>query len=540
MEHNITTHPSNDRNSYGNASKILSKSSSVSGGNEGVLMVGTGGFFDLLSGGFSSGTPIAGKSGNINKSYNTNTNQQKNIAGQNIGQNNVQSQNISPNGTANANHVFSTQIASSGELSNSVTTQFDLMIEKLDQESVLLALINKIINIGGNSSGGKIELINPKNGKSHEGEIITSGEDFSAFLALMNTDSQNNADIEKAILLLLTGNPAQQNLDGDNQDIISQIMSRINDLASGYEGTIFQGDINARAKEIAENIGFKSILYARGNTSPENLSNINSIIKGLNSALNSGGQTSEADIFEQLASFEKMLLSATAGNAKTASTTQTAGTPSEGIIDGMTVMLLKGLPASTYNNLLASTFLSSDSILEQSGAYPIGNNLNASALSTQLITHAQQASNPHPATHAIAAQLSKATNANPNQKLSINLNPPELGKVEISMQINTKNKAVKAMMLIEKPETFLMLQRDSQILEKALQNAGLEVDGQTIEFELAKDGNEFTQNGSHDDNTGGASGNNSGDEEISDIELHTEMNWYTDPHTGILRYSMLV
>jgi len=159
---------------------------------------------------------------------------------------------------------------------------------------------------------------------------------------------------------------------------------------------------------------------------------------------------------------------------------------------------------------------------------------------TSVITQAPHASASHPATQMIAAHLQKnatGPNGEQRQNWTLQLDPPELGRVEIKMSF-AKDKMVKASILVEKPETYLMLQRDSQILERSLQGVGLDTE-QGISFELANDSHDFNQNGGHDDHQSGAHGNGTSDGE--DIEIiETTMNWYVDPETGVQRYNLVV
>ena len=85
-------------------------------------------------------------------------------------------------------------------------------------------------------------------------------------------------------------------------------------------------------------------------------------------------------------------------------------------------------------------------------------------------------------------------------------------------------------------ETYLMLQRDAQLLERALQDAGLDADG-GLSFELAEHGFDFDQNnqrgGGHDNGGTGAS------DEGEEIEiLESTMTWSVDPETGHTRYDI--
>ncbi|QQG35877.1 MAG: flagellar hook-length control protein FliK [Micavibrio aeruginosavorus] len=159
---------------------------------------------------------------------------------------------------------------------------------------------------------------------------------------------------------------------------------------------------------------------------------------------------------------------------------------------------------------------------------------------TSLVNHAPHASNPHPATQSVAATISKLASNGDDKAFTIKLDPPELGRVEIKMMID-KNNAVKAHLIIEKPETYMMLQRDAQILERSLQGIGLDAGDGGLSFELAQDGNMFRNEGE-----GGGeryqSGANAGSEseDSAGAVMETTMTWHVDPDTGMQRYDILV
>jgi hypothetical protein len=159
---------------------------------------------------------------------------------------------------------------------------------------------------------------------------------------------------------------------------------------------------------------------------------------------------------------------------------------------------------------------------------------------TAIITQSHSAGSTHPATHIIAVSLQKNTVNNANNESrnwTLQLDPPDLGKVEIRLQF-TKDKLVKAQMIIEKPETWLMLQRDAQVLERALQGNDIDSDVSSISFELAGDHHDFTQNGRHD-SQGNQSGTNSARQE--DIKItDTSMTWFFDAESGLQRYNLVV
>jgi flagellar hook-length control protein FliK len=170
-----------------------------------------------------------------------------------------------------------------------------------------------------------------------------------------------------------------------------------------------------------------------------------------------------------------------------------------------------------------------------------GQSLNAQiAQMTSMVSHVQQAGYPHPATQHVAVNIAKAAQ-NGDTDITIRLDPPDLGRVQIKMMI-AADKKVQAVMLIEKPETFLMLQRDAQMLEKALQDAGLDVSGDSLNFELAQDGNLFDHDQKDQNGNSGAGGGKGGESaESEDLDIiETTMDWYVDPQTGLTRYNLLV
>lgn len=165
--------------------------------------------------------------------------------------------------------------------------------------------------------------------------------------------------------------------------------------------------------------------------------------------------------------------------------------------------------------------------------------MTSAASMTSLVTSAPQATYPHPATQAIAATITKAAAAGEDKAFTIKLDPPELGRVEVKMMID-KHNAVKAHLVIEKPETFMMLQRDAQILERSLQGIGLETGDGGLSFELAQD-NMFQNEGER----GGEryqSGKNAGmgSNDSADTVIESTMTWYVDQETGMQRYNILV
>ncbi len=78
-----------------------------------------------------------------------------------------------------------------------------------------------------------------------------------------------------------------------------------------------------------------------------------------------------------------------------------------------------------------------------------------------------------------------------NSRFQIQLNPPEMGRIDVRMEID-KSGALNARLTVERVETLDLLQRDARALERALSQAGLDSSKTNLEFSL-KD-NPFAKN----------------------------------------------
>ncbi len=170
------------------------------------------------------------------------------------------------------------------------------------------------------------------------------------------------------------------------------------------------------------------------------------------------------------------------------------------------------------------------------------NNLSVSGEQTLIspLTYAAHASQAHPATHTVAASLQKMASNGESKALTLQLDPPELGRVEVKMTFG-KDKTIKTDLLIEKPETYTMLQRDSHALEKALTDAGLDVSNDSLNFTLAGGENDFTGQGQHQRHSNGSGGLEITAPEGGDIEvINTTLGIEFDPDTGLPHLNMMI
>ncbi|WP_084608055.1 flagellar hook-length control protein FliK [Nisaea denitrificans] len=89
---------------------------------------------------------------------------------------------------------------------------------------------------------------------------------------------------------------------------------------------------------------------------------------------------------------------------------------------------------------------------------------------------------PTPATEQVKVKLIKAALGGLD-KIKIQLNPSELGKVEIRLEIGSDG-AIRGTVIADKPETMELLQRDAKQLERALHDAGLKTGGDSLDFQM--------------------------------------------------------
>lgn len=84
------------------------------------------------------------------------------------------------------------------------------------------------------------------------------------------------------------------------------------------------------------------------------------------------------------------------------------------------------------------------------------------------------------------------------RRFDIRIDPPELGRVDVRLEVGPDGKT-SLRMVVERPETLDLLQRDARNLERAMQSAGLQTDEGGLEFSLRDQG----QNGLADADNGG-------------------------------------
>lgn len=184
---------------------------------------------------------------------------------------------------------------------------------------------------------------------------------------------------------------------------------------------------------------------------------------------------------------------------------------------------------------------------------PTSSGLNPLSVATQahtMLGQTTQAGQPHPASHMVSVALQKHAmpqngsqqTATSERALTIFLDPPEMGRVDIMMKFATDN-SVKAHLIVEKPETLQLLQKDSSQLAKVFSDMGLEASEDSLSFDLGQGQNDGGQTAEGQAKFGTKSVGFSPEtgEIVEDVEtIETEMTTFVDPITGQQRVNMIV
>ena len=115
----------------------------------------------------------------------------------------------------------------------------------------------------------------------------------------------------------------------------------------------------------------------------------------------------------------------------------------------------------------------------------------------------------NPVTQMVNVNLMRGIHGKVNS-LTVQLDPVELGKVEIRLKLDAKN-AAKVHMTVDKPETLAMLQKDSALLERTLKDAGIETDDASLSFDLRQQNPGFEQREAFNSMMDGHGRNDDGD-----------------------------
>lgn len=94
---------------------------------------------------------------------------------------------------------------------------------------------------------------------------------------------------------------------------------------------------------------------------------------------------------------------------------------------------------------------------------------------------------PPAAMEQVVLRLQRAV-AEGTDRLRLQLRPASLGKLDIQIDISSTDSRTQIVVSVEKPETYVLLQRDARALEEALRQAGLQLDEGSLSFNLQREG----------------------------------------------------
>jgi flagellar hook-length control protein FliK len=117
-----------------------------------------------------------------------------------------------------------------------------------------------------------------------------------------------------------------------------------------------------------------------------------------------------------------------------------------------------------------------------SGAGVAGLMQAAARISAMMPAQARPAASSPVPLDQVAVHIQRAATAG-QDRIRIRLHPAELGQIDVKLKL-AGDGVVKAIVTVDRPETFELLQRDARGLEKALQDAGLKTDSGSLSFNL--------------------------------------------------------
>ena len=132
----------------------------------------------------------------------------------------------------------------------------------------------------------------------------------------------------------------------------------------------------------------------------------------------------------------------------------------------------------------------------------------------------------------VSVQIQNAAR-NGTDRISIRLSPAALGKVEVKLELSP-DKTVQAIVTAEKPETLDMLERDARTLQRALEEAGLKTNSDSLSFERRDSGGTSDSASDSDGNAPNGterSGNSENDDDSSQVDVELSNRQH---HDGLL------
>lgn len=134
-------------------------------------------------------------------------------------------------------------------------------------------------------------------------------------------------------------------------------------------------------------------------------------------------------------------------------------------------------------------------------------------------------------TDQISVKISKALQAG-NDRISIQLKPSELGRVDVKMEL-TQDGRVMAVVTAENKDTLDLLRRDASDLQKALQDAGMQLDSGDLSFNMRGEEGEMMADDQGGSGPGGSGADELLDGDIDDLILAENTNVISDSRIDV-------
>ena len=122
-----------------------------------------------------------------------------------------------------------------------------------------------------------------------------------------------------------------------------------------------------------------------------------------------------------------------------------------------------------------------------------------------------QSNRPANPVQSIAIQIAQKAQ-NGIKQFEIRLNPPELGRVDVRLEFG-RDGQVTTHLIVEKPETLDMLNKDARQPERALADAGMDTGDDGLSFSLKDQQENEADNKNENDGLAGAADDQQNDEE---------------------------
>ncbi len=142
-----------------------------------------------------------------------------------------------------------------------------------------------------------------------------------------------------------------------------------------------------------------------------------------------------------------------------------------------------GLPAD--GALLSGEGLSGTGVSEGTISGQVAASLDGALAANNLRSGLPQAATP---VASLAVQIASRAEQGA-RRFEIRMDPPELGRIDVRLKIDESGN-VSTRLMVERPETLDLLQRDARALERALADAGLKTDEGGVRMSLRQDSSE--------------------------------------------------